>query len=352
MKRILFILSIVLSSVTAVAQGINFEDLTLDQAIAKAKAENKLVFIDSYTDWCAPCKMMVKDVFPMKEMGDYFNPKFISIKSNAEKGEDGPAVRAKFGIKAYPTFVILDGDGNLIHMFAGGVLGLAFIDKVKESFNPDKAFGNLQKRYNSGERDKKLVANYIQALMGTYTTDVTKMIDEFTASLSEKELICDECLFIFDDLARLESPRGKFLIENIEKFRNVIGREKIDNVVKKKFSAYYGGVLGKQRALNAAEIEQTNKQLAPLNLKNAEILPLYQAALSSMLSKQGGDEMMKLIKSTAPKVEKNEMLIFFYFTIPAISELWSKEQIDELLAMVDSDDIRTRIVKSLERVKK
>jgi len=352
MKRILFILSIVLSSMTAVAQGINFEVLTLDQAIAKAKAENKLVFIDSYTDWCGPCKMMAKDIFPMKEMGDYFNPKYISISSNAEKGEDGPAVRAKFGIKAYPTFVILDGDGNLIHMFAGGVLSLAFIDKVEESFNPDKAFGNLQKRYNSGERDKKLVANYIQALMGTYTTDVTKMIDEFANSLSEKELICDECLFIFDDLARLESPRGKFLIENIEKFRNAIGREKIDNVVKKKFSAYYGGVLGKQRVINAAEIEQVNKQLLPLNLTKAEILPLYQAAMSSLLNKQGGDEMIKLIKSTAPKVEKNEMLIFFYFTVPAISEIWNKEQIDELLAMVDSDDIRTRIVKSLERVKK
>ena len=188
--------------------------------------------------------------------------------------------------------------------------------------------------------------------MGTYTTDVTKMIDEFTGSLSEKELICDDCLFIFDDLARLESPRGKFLIDNIDKFRKEIGREKIDNVVKKKFAAYYGGILGKQRAVNAAEIEQTNKQLASLKLKNADILPLYQAALSSLLNKTGGDNMMTLIKSTAPKVEKNEMLAFFYFTIPAISEIWTKEQIDELLAMVDNVDIHTRIVKALERLKK
>ena len=109
---------------------------------------------------------MAHDIFPMKEMGDYFNPKYISIKSNAEKGEDGPAVKTKYGIKAYPTFLILDGDGNLIHMFAGGTLSLAFIDKVEESFNPDKAFGNLQKRYKSGERDKKLVANYIRVSNG------------------------------------------------------------------------------------------------------------------------------------------------------------------------------------------
>ncbi|OFY42411.1 MAG: hypothetical protein A2X18_11030 [Bacteroidetes bacterium GWF2_40_14] len=337
---------------TAIAQGVNFQELTLEQAIAKAKAENKLVFIDSYTDWCGPCKMMAKDIFPMKEMGDYFNPKYISISSNAEKGEDGPLVRAKFGIKAYPTFVILDGDGNMIHMFAGGVLSLAFIDKVEESFNPDMAFGNLQKRYNSGERDKKLVANYIKALMGTYTTDVTKMIDDFANSLSEKDLICDECLFIFDDLARLDSPRGKFLIENIEKFRKEVGREKIDNVVKKKFAAYYSNVLGKQRAVNAVEIEQINKQVAALNLKNSDILPLFQSAMSSLLNKQGGDELLKLIKSTAPKVERTERILFLYYTIPAISEIWSKEQIDELLAMIDDNNTRNLIVKALDRQKK
>lgn len=352
MKRTLLILSIVLSSMASFAQGINFQELTLEQAIAKAKAENKLVFIDSYTDWCGPCRLMANDVFPMKEMGDYFNPKFVCIKSNAEKGEDGIAIKAKFGIKAYPTFVILDGDGNMIHIFAGGVLGLAFIDKVKESFDPDKALGNLQKRYNLGERDKKLMAGYIKALMGSYTMDVTPMIDQFTSSLSENDLICDECLFIFDDMSRLGSPREKFLAENVDKFRKVIGREKIDNVLKKKYAAYYGGVLGKQRVVNAVEIEQINKQLAPLKLKKADILPLYQAAMSSLLNKQGGDELMKLIKSTTPKVEKNEMLVFLYFAIPAISEIWTKEQIDELLAMVDNEEIHTRIVKALERLKK
>ncbi len=109
----------------------------------------------------------------MKEMGDYFNPKYICIKANAEKGEEGPAIKEKFGIKAYPTFAILNNDGNLIHMFAGGVLGLEFIDKVEESFNPELAFGELQKRYNAGERSKKLTSSYLQALQDTLTSTNT-----------------------------------------------------------------------------------------------------------------------------------------------------------------------------------
>ncbi|GAB1473207.1 hypothetical protein MASR2M69_06480 [Bacteroidota bacterium] len=40
--------------------------------------------------------MMDKEIYPMKEMGDYFNPKFVSVKFNAEKGEEGPAVKKKF----------------------------------------------------------------------------------------------------------------------------------------------------------------------------------------------------------------------------------------------------------------
>lgn len=223
MKKCILVLAIVLSSVAPFAQGVNFQELTLKEACAKAKAENKLVFIDCYTDWCGPCRLMTEEIFPMKEMGDYFNPKYICIKANAEKGEEGPAIKEKFGIKAYPTFVILNNDGNLIHMFAGGVLGLEFIDKVEESFNPELAFGELQKRYNAGERSKKLTSSYLQALQHTYTTNVGPLIEEFANSLSDDELICEECLFLFDEHARLGSPREKFLTQHVEKFREVVG---------------------------------------------------------------------------------------------------------------------------------
>ena len=74
--------------------------------------------------------------------------------------------------------------------------------------------------------------------------------------------------------------------------------------------------------------------------------------MSSLLNKQGGDELLKLIKSTAPKVERTERILFLYYTIPAISEIWSKEQIDELLAMIDDNNTRNLIVKALDRQKK
>lgn len=51
------------------------------------KNEPRKVFIDFYTNWCGPCKMMAKQTFTNKEIIRYMNENYYAIKFNAESGE-------------------------------------------------------------------------------------------------------------------------------------------------------------------------------------------------------------------------------------------------------------------------
>ena len=87
MKRIVCLLICVCSYFQLFSQGVDFKQITLKEALEQAKAQGKMVFMDCYTTWCGPCKMMTEEVFPQKEAGDFFNAHFVNVKFDMEKGE-------------------------------------------------------------------------------------------------------------------------------------------------------------------------------------------------------------------------------------------------------------------------
>lgn len=101
--------------------GIAFVSPSWQDALAKAKAEKKLIFLDAYASWCGPCKMLKKQTFPDKAAGDFFNEHFISVAIDMEKG-DGPGLAQKYRVSAYPTLIITDADGNPI-TYTKGFMG-------------------------------------------------------------------------------------------------------------------------------------------------------------------------------------------------------------------------------------
>src|ERR1700712_2079453 len=82
MKSILLTISAICICMFSYSQneGILFEQrLNWQQIVAKAKKENKYIFVDCYTTWCGPCKFMAKNIFPLKETGDAMNPNYICL---------------------------------------------------------------------------------------------------------------------------------------------------------------------------------------------------------------------------------------------------------------------------------
>ena len=90
----------------------------LTEVLNYAKEKEKLVFLDVYTDWCLPCKIMDEDVFSDKRLASYFKERFVSYKVNAERGT-GPLIAANYNVPGYPTLLFLDTDGELLDMKIG-----------------------------------------------------------------------------------------------------------------------------------------------------------------------------------------------------------------------------------------
>ena len=128
------------------AQGIDFEQGTLEEALAKAKEEGKIIFIDAYADWCAPCKKMDREVFSTQEVGNLFDEHFLAIKVNVEEG-DGVMFAANYGVKALPTLLYLDGNGEEVHRSVGGLAKQAFIDQSFALLDEEHQLATLEKRY-------------------------------------------------------------------------------------------------------------------------------------------------------------------------------------------------------------
>jgi thiol:disulfide interchange protein len=111
--------------------GIQFENLSFEEAIQKAKKENKLIFLDAYAVWCGPCKMMDRTTFKDEEVGKVFNKNFINLKIDMEKGE-GPAIARKYQVRAYPTMMLINGDGKVEKRILGAVADTRLLDEVKD----------------------------------------------------------------------------------------------------------------------------------------------------------------------------------------------------------------------------
>jgi thioredoxin-related protein len=102
---------------------LNSQELTFEQALEKAKAENKKVIVDVYTDWCGWCKKMDRDVYENKSIKKITNKSFIIFKLDAE-GNDSikyngagfteTDLAAYFEAQGYPTTVFLEPGGKII----------------------------------------------------------------------------------------------------------------------------------------------------------------------------------------------------------------------------------------------
>ena len=142
-------------------KGIQFFHGTWDELKAKAASEKKLIFVDAFTTWCGPCKMMAAKAFPDSAVGAFFNAKFVNYKFDMEKGE-GPTFASNYGISAYPTVFILKADGTVVEKRVGAMVDpKVFLGWAQGVADPLKNPVAMKAEYESGSTNADLLYAYM-----------------------------------------------------------------------------------------------------------------------------------------------------------------------------------------------
>ncbi|WP_316819214.1 thioredoxin family protein [Pedobacter nyackensis] len=208
--RGLLVFFLTIFTLSGYAQGIEFQSLSYKDALEKAKAEDKMIFVDCYTTWCGPCKFMAAEIFVKKEVGDYFNKNFISIKFDMES-DFAKDFRDQFYVKTFPTFYYISKNGDVIGVSRGAVNDpQAWINVAKEKVSKVNSLETFKSAYLKGRKEASY-KSYFEALKrNNYEEGMLDLfLDRFDQSQNKFDFMDQNKGLISNSLSK--GNLGKFL---------------------------------------------------------------------------------------------------------------------------------------------
>lgn len=322
-------------------EGIYFEPLTFEQAKAKAKAEKKLIFMDCYTSWCGPCKYMTEQVFTHKEAGTYFNPRFISVKFDMEKGE-GKILAKRFPISAYPTFFIIRPDGSIQHTIVGGGPLDIFIDRVEKGVHVKTSLDYLQKQYKKGKLSKKQMMEYITILNQNQNYEKSKQISqELETRLTYKDRVKKEFWPLIES-KNYGDPEFQFVLNHLSVLQKNIGEETLDHYLQSRFLVPISQCRTKQGEATQQQLEKIRQELSLVEFKSKENL-IDKLLFAEACAQENIDSIITLTQKMSIQPFSNDDLWFILSPyLNWMDKKGNKKQFYEAANLLDSLALKTQ----------
>ena len=284
------------------AQGIEFSKADWNGILAQAKKENKIVFVDAYTTWCGPCKKMAREVFPQPRVGEFYNANFVNAKIDMERGE-GPQLAAKYEVSAYPTYLFVSPDGELLHKNLGYLPAPKFIDVGKAAIDPKRQSAKLAMLFAAGDRSPELLRSYAVASHENgdrkYVMLALKYLD------TQKDWGTPENMeFLMKYADNFDDQPMQYLLTNRDKFNEAFGKEIVDKHLKMSIVKKLYGGSGKPLTLEDVdatyqktfpeEADRLSMEFRMSYYERAQDLPKFTQAVESYMDKYGSADWQQL----------------------------------------------------------
>lgn len=295
MKNFILFLFLIPALLSAQNEGVQFEHgLTWNQIKEKAAKENKYIFVDCFTTWCGPCKYMSSTIFPQAKVGDFFNANFVNAKIQMDKTkndsedvkswyEEASRFAKDYKVAAYPTFLVFDPKGNLVHRIVGGGEADDFIAKAKKALNPETQYETLLAKFNADPTNLTVAQQMVTAAAEAYDQETeSKAKNILFSSLTDDQLLTKENLSLLLSAAKqVDSKAFNLINDNKAKFDAISDKVNANDFLAQ--LVVNQSVTDKMKAkqpVDFAEIEkELNQKYPTINTEKAslEIQPSYYA---------------------------------------------------------------------------
>lgn len=300
MKYGMLLLLTLAIATTTPAQGIEFFNGSWEEALAKAEAEDKLIFVDAYASWCGPCKRMSANVFPDQRVGEFYNKNFVSLKWDMEKDEHGIKFRKKFPVSAFPTLFYIDFTGELVQQVRGAQAVEQFITTGKQALAKVDRSELYVKDYEAGDRSAKLVYNYIKALNKAGKPSQLITNDYLRQHLDPTQ--DDHLKIVYEGTVEADSKAFELLIEHRDRIEKIVGKE----AVQSRIISACKSTVDKAIEFNAPDLmEEAQKLAAKHNPEQADAF-LYRSNMDYALSSYDAKLYLKSAKSYLKKIKPED----------------------------------------------
>lgn len=245
-------------------QGIQFRNLSYNEALAASAKENKPVFLHAYASWCHLCEYMRDSVYTNPSVGEFFNARFINIRIDMEK--EGKELNRKFKAANFPTLIVLDSSGNTIHRIAGKKNAQDFLQFGIDAFTPERRLSTYEQRFKSGQITPMQAYVYF-GMLRRAGLDNQAAINFYFDKIPDTDFVLQPYWrILYEQFSDVERPLMDRFVRMREPLIAVYTADSVDNRI---LTSYNNSLMQKVQKLDSLGYQE---QLRKLKSKND---PLY-----------------------------------------------------------------------------
>lgn len=324
-------------------RGVVFDTCRLEQALVRAKAENKLVLVRVTASWCAPCQEMEKEVLDVKEVGDYCHQHFVCVEWDAGCAK-GKSLAKEYAVHKIPTFLLLDAGGNVQHRLLGKRSRELFMDWLERGKHFRTSLACLERRAGQGkiQRTGEWV-DYYAALRAAKDFQKADSVREMLLSrLQPKEISRLKCWPLFREETE-GSACFSYVGQHAALFMKGIGEKRLDDFLGLNEQEKVQGMLYRQDfspemvkkadslshliALQMAEQRKGNKKA---KLEQQENALAWARTVKACLGSDTG-LLTESLKQLAIRKQWKDCLWHAYIMVGKNAETAQKEELSKVL---------------------